>query len=155
MPKRPRLPYLTLTEVPSGVIPAETAVVLAGEADSYTFEVAASAAAISGNALQGALAGLNNTANTILTLQKIDEEVGFYNYTGSTLAGTKAYLPASVVPETGEIKGLTFSFGTTDGIATVEGATKEDAVIYNLAGPRVEKAVKGVYIINGKKVLVK
>ena len=146
--------YLTLTEVPGGVIPAETAVVLAGEAGSYTFEVAASEAAISGNALQGALAGLNNAANTILTLQHpVDaEEVGFYTYTGSTLAGTKAYLPAEAVAN---IKGLTFSFGTTDGIATVEGATKEDAAIYNIAGQRVEKAVKGVYIINGKKVLVK
>ena len=29
----------------------------------------------------------------------------------------------------------------------------ENAVIYNLAGQRVSKAVKGINIINGKKVL--
>ena len=32
---------------------------------------------------------------------------------------------------------------------------KQDGIIYNLAGQRVEKAIRGLYIINGKKVLVK
>ena len=34
-------------------------------------------------------------------------------------------------------------------------ATESKAEVYNLQGQRVEKAVKGLYIINGKKVLVK
>ena len=37
---------------------------------------------------------------------------------------------------------------------TVRG-TSAPAAIYNLAGQRVQKAVKGLYIVNGKKVLVK
>ncbi len=44
--------------------------------------------------------------------------------------------------------------GTYTGINAVD-AESGDAEIYDLTGRRVEKAVKGVYIINGKKVLVK
>jgi len=43
-----------------------------------------------------------------------------------------------------------------DGETTsVDGLTPEteDGTIYDLSGRKVEKAVKGVYIINGKKVL--
>ena len=138
--------YLVLDEL-TGVIPANTAVILKGEEGSYNFTVTTGGEAVTENALQGGL-GLA-TASDILTLQNIDG-VGFYSYDGTGLAGFKAYLE-----NTAGVKGLTFNFGTTDGIATVEGATKEDAAIYNLAGQRVEKAVKGVYIINGKKVLVK
>ena len=38
-----------------------------------------------------------------------------------------------------------------DGVAAANGAE----AIYNLAGQRVSKAVKGLYIVNGKKILVK
>ena len=43
---------------------------------------------------------------------------------------------------------------TTD-IQGVEIETPTKVAIYNLAGQRVSKATKGIYIINGKKVLVK
>jgi hypothetical protein len=45
----------------------------------------------------------------------------------------------------------------TDGIETIEQAQPviNDGVIYNLQGVRVDKATKGVYIINGKKVVIK
>lgn len=42
----------------------------------------------------------------------------------------------------------------TDGIAVVA-ADKADSALYNLAGQRVEKAVKGLYIQNGRKFVVK
>lgn len=47
---------------------------------------------------------------------------------------------------------------TTDPTTDIQGVEAEAPVavaIYNLAGQRVQKAVKGLYIINGKKVLVK
>ena len=43
---------------------------------------------------------------------------------------------------------------TGTGIASVMENAK-DAVIYNLAGQRVQKAQSGLYIVNGKKVAVK
>ena len=51
----------------------------------------------------------------------------------------------------------TFSIdGTTTGIEEITPAsTTADGKVYNLAGQRVNKATKGLYIINGKKVLVK
>lgn len=42
--------------------------------------------------------------------------------------------------------------GITDGIRSV-GNEQQNQVIYDLAGRRVEKAVKGLYIVNGKKVV--
>ena len=43
----------------------------------------------------------------------------------------------------------------TDGIETVKAASSDNAAIYNLAGQQVRSAVKGVYIQNGKKFIVK
>ena len=38
---------------------------------------------------------------------------------------------------------------------TAEETNLENAVIYNLNGQRVDKAQKGLYIVNGKKVVIK
>lgn len=45
--------------------------------------------------------------------------------------------------------------GEVVGIAGVKSENKLDGSIYNLNGQKVEKAQKGLYIINGKKVVVK
>ena len=42
-----------------------------------------------------------------------------------------------------------------EGVKTAEGIDLENAVIYNLNGQRVDKAQKGLYIVNGKKVVIK
>ena len=55
-----------------------------------------------------------------------------------------------------EVKALNFVFDELPtAINAVEAAENEKAEIYNLAGQRLNKAQKGVNIINGKKVLVK
>ena len=41
------------------------------------------------------------------------------------------------------------------GIQTIEAASAADATMYNLAGQRVDKAYKGIVIVNGKKYLNK
>lgn len=47
------------------------------------------------------------------------------------------------------------AYGSTNGIATVEGEKKADAVIYDLQGRRVQTPQKnGLYIKNGKKFVV-
>lgn len=45
--------------------------------------------------------------------------------------------------------------GETDGINEIVNSTESDIVIYNIAGQRVERPSKGVYIINGKKMFIK
>lgn len=64
--------------------------------------------------------------------------------------GFKAYLPAPV----SGARFYVFDFGTETAIENIEGAeSANDAVIYDLAGRRVQNALKGLYIVNGKKVI--
>ncbi len=42
-----------------------------------------------------------------------------------------------------------------EAVKTAEGADLENAVIYNLNGQRIDNAQKGLYIVNGKKVVIK
>lgn len=48
------------------------------------------------------------------------------------------------------IKDVTFQFGGETGINEVK-AAQENGAIYNVAGQRLDKAAKGLYIQNGKK----
>jgi hypothetical protein len=45
--------------------------------------------------------------------------------------------------------------GDVVGIAGVKSENKLDGTVYNLNGQKVEKAQRGLYIVNGKKVVVK
>ena len=64
--------------------------------------------------------------------------------------GFKAYLP-----KTGAAQALRFNFGGTTAIESVVNGINANAAIYDLSGRRVEKATKGIYIVNGKKMIVK
>lgn len=82
--------------------------------------------------------------------------VGFYILDGSdnVLAPHKAFL---AVPKTGSAPQF-IGFGGTTGIdATLNdnGQMINDNVIYDLSGRRVMNPTKGLYIINGKKVVIK
>lgn len=64
----------------------------------------------------------------------------------------KAYLQA---PE-GSSRLLSFSFeGETTAIESVQALTTQRSEIYNLSGQRVKNLKKGLYIVNGKKVIIK
>ncbi len=79
---------------------------------------------------------------------------GIYHVNSDVSVGAyRAYF--TVVAET-PVKALIFDFDELPtAINAVEAAQNEKAEIYNLAGQRLNKAQKGVNIINGKKVLVK
>lgn len=86
--------------------------------------------------------------------------VGFYwmNPTGVafTNGAHKAYLKLDKNTFVGSqaVKGFPFN-GTTTGIEQIEAGADAKNTIYDLSGRRVNKAAKGIYILNGKKVLVK
>ena len=70
----------------------------------------------------------------------------------------KAYLPASAVPAALQgAANFSFRFGEgTTGISEVKGENGEVKAIFDLTGRRVEAiTAPGIYIVNGKKVLVK
>lgn len=97
-----------------------------------------------------------------LSLNKSSEagSVGFYwmNATGAafTNGAHKAYLKLAKNALVGSqaVNGFPFN-GTTTGIEQIEAGADAKNTIYDLSGRRVNKAAKGIYILNGKKVLVK
>lgn len=99
---------------------------------------------------------------TIYTLQAAWDEtadnnnsatnVAFRIYNGTNILGCRAYLPVS---GTQTVKGLRFNEGTTTRIESLEAGQTHKIDAYDLSGRRVERAGKGLYIINGKKVYIK
>ncbi len=76
----------------------------------------------------------------------------FYKVTSDfTATANRCYL---TVPGGGSVKAFFFD-GDETAVSSVKADELQGATIYNLAGQRVSKAQKGVYIINGKKVAVK
>lgn len=84
-------------------------------------------------------------------------------YTGTTLAGFKAKIKLRDIDEdTKQVKTFAFTFEdieaddeTSVQIAKELGVKSSDGVMYNLAGQRVVSPRKGVYVQDGKKVMVK
>ena len=161
--------YVSMTEITTGVIPANTAVVLEGTEGNYTFNVAGSdATAVSGNLLKGTFTSMNIEGEAYV-LSNPGEGVGLYktemteiqlsNATGKKSLflnnANKAYLPASAVPAAAQASnGFRFGEGTT-GIEEVE-IRNEKSETYDLTGRRIEViTTPGIYIINGVKKLVR
>ena len=157
--------WATLSEALE-VIPANTGVVLYSEtAGTYNFTITEDVEAIEGNALRGSAAAKYITADAYV-LGYINEagapaEVGFGKAVTEGQAegiflnnSHKAYLP-----KTAGMNAASYSFrfgeGTT-GIDEVKGENGKVEGFYDLTGRRVEAVTApGIYIVNGKKVLVK
>ena len=77
--------------------------------------------------------------------------VCFRKTTSGDLAAHKAYLPAGSLAR----EFLSFEEGETTGIETVKASQKMNGEFFNLAGQRVAQPAKGLYIVNGKKVIMK
>ena len=152
--------WADLNEIKGGVIPANTGVVLYSEnAGTYNFTITDDVKAIEGNALRGsAAATYYTTAGTYYALALVDGEVGFYkdkfNNDRFQNNSHKAYL---YVPAANGAASYSFRFGEgTTGIEQITDNREQSTVIYDLTGRRVEAiTAPGIYIVNGKKVLVK
>ena len=85
--------------------------------------------------------------------------IGFYklNNTVTTIPGNKAFLVLTNAEAQAKGFVLEFEDGGTTGIQTIENSnhSTEDGVYYDLQGRRVENPTRGVYIVNGKKVVIK
>lgn len=77
-------------------------------------------------------------------------------YQVTSNVNVKAYRGYFTVVTTNGVKDFVLDFGNgeTTSIEALESETR-DKVIYNLAGQRVQKAQKGIFIVNGKKVVIK
>ena len=148
-------------------IPANTGAILEGEG-THTLTIAEATSDWTGNKLEG------TSVNTYVgkgayvlakpTIDEVAQPVGFYKATLNKNAdgetGTthflnnanKAYLPASA--GTGNARFISFDFGTETAIDELKGENGNvKTVIYDLSGRRVQGAQKGIFIVNGKKVV--
>ena len=145
---------IVLTEIDDKVITAGQAVILksTGASIAMTTSAAASADDYSGNVLEGVDAATAVDANyKYYVLSNEGSTLGFYKFAGSTLGANKAFYKtnATGAPEF-------FAFGETTGMNDVRSKMADvRGEFYNLAGQRVTQPTKGLYIVNGKKVIIK
>ena len=135
--------------------PANTGLLLKADAETYKLKMEAvtgeAAANVDGNVLHGVLVNTQAAAGSFVLLNGA-QGVGFYKTINEfTVGANTAYIDA--------IAGArSFIALDNDETTAIEGITvkkTENAEIYNLQGQRVMNAKKGLYIINGKKVVVK
>lgn len=142
--------------------------ILKGSADTYTVPVTAEANAYypSTNYLKQMANGGTVAASTGSTFHYIfakkkegDANIGFYKLTADhTLDAKKAYLETDTdITPTGDSARvlMVFDDGQTTSIDNIQGRKVDEGIYYNLSGQRVQNPTKGLYVVNGKKVIIK
>jgi hypothetical protein len=131
------------------------------EAGSYKFvSTAASGDAATGSdpvtvgALTGVYATTDVPAESYILWANSTNPIGFYKSNNSTVAAYRAYLTAD-----GAGARVSISFvddSETTGVANLNiNHNLNDNRYYNLNGQRIEKPARGLYIVGGKKVVIK
>lgn len=151
-----------LTYTPIQQVPANTGVILrsvsGGEAsvdvpvinDIPALEEGSNMLVAVGTAISSlATVGDNNSTNYILN--NVNGVLGFYRAAGNRVDAGKAYLN---VPAGASRSFIDINPGEQDGIESVNVNAAEDN-IYDLQGRQVAQPQKGLYIVNGKKVVIK
>ncbi len=142
--------YVHLDEI-DGTIPAECAVVLSGAAGTYNFEVTTTDETAESNDFKGEVATfVIPSTDTYYTLRADSDgsNPGFFTKeAGKNIQGFRAYLK---VDGASQVRALMFHEITGVNIP-VELIQSENA--YDLQGRRVQTPDRGLYIINGKKVI--
>ena len=147
---------VVLTEVPANFVIAKGTPVLVGaEPGSYTFAASADeAATIENNELKAAADDTKGNGSTIYALVEQDGKAVFAPLKeGVAVSLGHAYLE---LPAASAARFYSIQFGgETTGINEVNVAAKADGAYYTLQGVKTSKAAKGIYIHNGKKVVIK
>lgn len=152
---------VVLTEVTGREIPAGKGVVLKSSAATITLTpTTTTTQTLEGNALTGVDVATTAPSNAYClskeTTGSSPRGVGFYTYTG-TIPAHRAYLVVDGGPS--NARGF-LGFGDDDnttGISLPEAVVIEnDGPIYDLSGRRIiGQPQKGIYVKNGKKVVIK
>ena len=144
---------ITLNDVAAGtVIPAGTGILVKATAGNHDFVVTSKPVTeFTNNDLKAATKDETSNGTTYFALTKIGDKVGFALVEKDVvIPAGKAYLevPAG---QAAKFFGLD---GEATGINSVKTA-KADGAYYTLEGVKTTKPVKGLYIHNGKKIVVK
>ena len=168
--------YLNLVKVTEGVLPANTGVIVKAAQGTYDFIYSEDEQAdVAGNLLLGTVTdelvpghayvlGNKNGIGFYQAMLNFDEDYNkLTNEADIEQSGMyfknnnhKAYLPMSALAPTMQSNaGYRFAFGGTTAVEDVEIVNEKEA-IYDLTGRKLSEITKpGIYIVKGKKVLVK
>lgn len=144
---------IELNEVKAGtVIPAKTGILVKADQGNHNFVVTSKEGTeLTNNNLVAATADVPSDGAKYFALTKIGDKVGFALVEKDVvIPACKAYLEVS--------KGTAAKFFSLDGEATGINSVKTakaDGAYYTLEGVKTTKPVKGLYIHNGKKIVVK
>ena len=145
---------ITMTEITDGIVNSGQGVVLKNTSASITMTPTASNSSddYSGNSLVGTMTNITNPGNAYV-LNKKNGVVGLFKLSDTgTIGANKAYL---VYSGSGDAPTF-FGFGETTGVNEVRSMMAEGrGDIYNLNGQKVLNPTRGLYIVNGKKVVIK
>ena len=144
---------ITLNDVAAGtVIPANTGILVKAPAGNCDFVVTSKEGKeLENNSLVAAKEAVTSDGATFFALTKIGDKVGFALVEKDVvIPAGKAYLE---VPAATAAKFFSLD-GEATGINSVKTA-KADGAYYTLEGVKTTKPVKGLYIHNGKKIVVK
>lgn len=112
---------------------------------NVTIPIAAEGETVTDNALIGVLKDTKVGAGSFVLMY--DPYVGFFKATGEfTVGANTAYLAATAGAR------ITLPGNEATAIKSIE-TEQQNGEVYNLAGQRVVKAQKGLYIVGGKKVI--
>ena len=150
----------------TATVPANNGLMIKGEADAtFTIATAASGTAIEGNLLKASngsqvAASTDGAYHYVFGYSKADASIyGFYNLASDTeVPAGKAYLETTTaLTSGGGARALIIidDENTTGISATLTNNETMNNEYFDLQGRRVAKPTKGLYIVNGKKVVIK
>ena len=157
--------YVVMTPI-AGTIPAHTGVIVKAAEGDYVFNASEeNIANVDGNLLLGSVADEYVEGAAYVLCDK--NGIGLYktilnkNATGGDGEthfknnANKAYLPASAVPNK-SVEFYGFDWSGTTGIEQITDYREQSTVIFDLTGRKVKSiTAPGIYIVGGRKVLVK
>ena len=137
---------LTLSEVKD--VPAATGIIIEGT--YYNMLSATSTDDCSGNYLVAVAEDMDAPVGSYV-MQKQDDKVGFWQVVSGEQPNIKAGKAYLSIPS--EARVLWLEGDSETGISGISSTDRQTGKVYNIAGQRVDKVGKGIYIVNGKKVI--
>lgn len=150
---------VTLNKVADGIIPAGEGVVLGGEANkTYEMTVCEANGTLDENQLKGTTERtlISNDYSFVLVYDKAEDASYFKNFqNGAYIPAGKAYLEIPAAMQGAKLK-VVVNNGETNGINSVEADNmNSNGEYFTLSGQKTVKPQHGIYIHNGKKVIIK
>ena len=109
-----------------------------------------------GNSLKGTLERtmINNSYSFVLVYDKTEDVSYFKNFqNGAYIPAGKAYLEIPTAMQSAQLK-VVINNGGTNGINSFNADGNVNKTYYTLNGQRTLNPQKGVYILNGKKMII-